>query len=224
MLKAASRKGLVVFLLLVFTVVFSGCLLSRDPGEPEPPEPRVLFFDDFEDGLQTDWEHFSAFVLPETVGGKVVIETEKTGAVVSMSNPEWTDYAVEVVLSVDGSVPEEGENFYRCPQIVFRVENWNHFYLVAFSDTLARLYKREGSPSFLRQGSYQEGIVLGEDPIHVRVEVKGDNIKVIVNGYECINHTDDDPLNFGGAGIQGWNAPPNNAKWIFDDFAVYEID
>lgn len=225
MLKAVFRKRFVFSMLLVLIMALAGCLLSPDPGESEPPEMRELFFDDFEDGLRDEWETFSLFTLPDTVDGKAVIANERTGVVVGLSDTNWTDYVIEVDLSVYGSVPAGG-SFYNYPQIVFRVEGWSDFYVLAFSNTFVRLFERINGEftGRLRSGDYLEGVALGVEPIRVRVEVKGNTIKVSVNGHECINYTDDDNLlTFGGAGIQGWNMPPGNVKWVFDNFVVYEI-
>jgi hypothetical protein len=236
MSKSMLSKVLVVLLLGV--VVFSiDCLYV---GAQEPLDGKnIIFKDNFEDGLGSEWGKFGPWSLPPIKDGKLVISDKQQAAIAGFSNQDWTDYTFEVDFSVNGTINAvtPGASFYPQPHILIRAydpreddndpENtWGKYYLLAFWESSIYVYKRirEATPTYTgAHAHFDAGHVIGEIPVRVKVQVAGYNIRVSIDGHQYIDYTDPDGSHpYGGAGVQSWQAPPAGTTWVFDNFVVYE--
>lgn len=234
--KHNSRNVVLTLFLVGVMMVSAGCLFSgREKEPPIQPEVEVLFEDDFEgEALKDEWGdwNWGSWSLAALEAGKAVMTEQQEMLLVAMSDTSWTDYIVEVDVSVEGDVPisgQGGQSLYQCPEIIFRAikpddGEWGYFYLLALWKDRIQLYRRISSQmQYLNKVGVFDGFELGTEPLRVQVKVEGNNIEVRVNGQLCIEYTETDgPLTYGGVGIQSWNAPPNGATWVFDNFKVYQ--
>jgi hypothetical protein len=88
------------------------------PVPPTPTsEPNILFFDDFEDGLDPAWEVVSGEVI--VVNGRLT--ATEGGATLMVGDPSWSDYVIQCESWSDSAYPS---NFIRV-----RVQDMdNHIY------------------------------------------------------------------------------------------------
>jgi len=163
---------------------------------------KILFFDNFEDGDTKGWDCQSAPGLPATEGLPVVMENGKhvlqieAGQYAGAGSKSWGDYTFQTRLKL----LQEGVI------ISFRASDVGTYFLEFNQDGIfvhKEIYKQtEHEFTFLQQSWQPHNPNQWYDLI---VEVKGNNIKVCVNGVPAIDYTDSEPLlngaiAFGGGG------------------------
>ena len=175
-----------------------------------------LFLDDFSQGL-TKWKKES--------GNWSVRNGECVArglALLTTGNNEWNDYVCEVKMKtdrigVDGVTKKE--ELYDVAFLFFRYIDSNNFYSIGlYADgTLVLQKKLNGISKELKKVLTDEA-----DPLEwntFKVEAKGANIKVYLNGDLLIDYTDNAPINNGRIALRSlWGDA------IFDDVSVYEIE
>jgi len=199
------RRLLKVVVVLGFLVGLAGIGFADKP---------LLFFDDFSQGL-TKWKIEG--------GNWSVIDGEcvaKGFGLLTTGNNEWNDYVCEVRMKtdrigVDGATKKE--EVYDVASLFFRYIDLNNFYLISLwaDGTLVLDKKLNGKLTELKK------VLTEEDPLQwntFKVEAKGANIKVYLNGDLLIDVTDTDPINNGRIALRClWG----DAR--FDDVSVSEI-
>jgi len=194
----------------VMAAVFCTALLVY---AAETVKEKVLFFDDFtKDSGKWDiyagtWEiQNGEYVAPEVCEGMAVAGDES-----------WKDYVYEVKFKTD----EPGVDSWLTAWVTFRVSDPDNWYFVLLHHTakLIEMGKRfNGQHVSWIAGSNQEAVA---DPLKwhkMRVECRGANIKVFLDGKKYIDFTDPEPIENGKVGIRNVNCACR-----IDDVKVMEL-
>lgn len=176
---------------------------------------KVLFADDFDQGLDPAWE--SGFGEWRMVNERLkVINFVGGEAQIFVGDSDWEDYAVDLdagtfnhdwLMGNDNSVA-----------IYVRLQDRsNNMWFQLAANFAACGIKRDGEDTVLH--SVQEEIGLGDR--HLRVEARGNKYEFLVNGKRvCL--VEDDSFSAGQVGLWARQGEDDNEVWI-DNFSVTQL-
>jgi len=202
-------KKIFVFMFL-FAMVYG--LWSMDCLSAERAE-KVLFSDDFTkdsgkwEVYAGDWEIQKGEYVATEVGEGMAVAGDEN----------WKNYAYEVKFRTD----EPGTDSWLTSWVVFRVadpDNW-YFVLLHHGNNFIEMGKRfNGQHVSWLQGINDKEVA---DPLKwqkMRIECKGANIKVFIDGKNYLDFTDPEPIENGKVGIKN-----TNCTCRIDDVKVTEL-
>lgn len=227
-----KKKGFVLLCVAVICLVSVVYASANNQGER-----TVLFEDDFSGSvLKPEWQEYGVWKFPEPglENGRLAIAKQQQGLAVGIADPNWSDYVLEVDISAEGYVPQVSAPIYDCLQVTFRhaggeeEASWKNFYVLVFSQKHVRLVRFSGKygVQLITMAEFVDDVALQPGKwLRVRVELKGENIKVFVDGKLYIDFTDKEyPHLIGGAGMQSWASVPFASKWLYDNFRAYMLE
>lgn len=167
-----TRNSLILIVFVVIgLLILGGCWPFPDPiPDPDPdPTPDVLFFDDFEDGMDPAWRMAGDWWISEGWLECRIGMSLKYAYV--LEGKEWTDYAIEVDLDPSGG---SAAIIVRCS------EDLQDYVLLIGSYSWIRWWVFEAGTLIFQTEIVTPGFFEGVS--HVRVEVDGNEYLAYVEG------------------------------------------
>ncbi len=173
---------------------------------------EYYLFDDFNEG-NASFINDSRWTILFPADKSNGVLTNKADQVYSnFGDQAWTDYFFEFKIRLAGA---------HVPVYVrskFSKDDSSGAYMLFFTNSQLSLNKESGKEKSAKLKAQKYSF----DPdtyYQIRIEAKGDNIKVYVNGGTLIDYTDNDPLLSGSVGIEALGQGIANSVY-FDDVTV----
>jgi hypothetical protein len=173
---------------------------------------EYYLFDDFNEGNASFTNDPRWTILFPTDKSNGVLTNKADQVYSGFGDRAWTDYFFEFKIRLAGA---------HVPVYVrskFGEGGSSGAYMLFFTGSQLSLNKEKGEEKSIKLKTQKYSF----DPdtyYHIRIEAKGDNIKVYVNGGTLIDYTDNDPLLSGSVGIEALGQGVANSVY-FDDVTV----
>lgn len=177
----------------ILILVVAGLFICGIAGAQE----KVLFSDDFSKDSKK-WEVLKG--TWELQKGEYASTDASGEGLVAAGDEKWKDYSYELRVKTDAP----GSESWYTAWIIFRVADESTWYYVLLHSgkNLIEMGKRvSGQGKSWIAGSSSEAVADPKEWNKFKIECKGDNIKVFVNGKQCIDFTDPEPIEAGKIGV-----------------------
>ena len=161
----------------------------------------VLFFDDFEDGDAVGWNLEGGWSVIQEDGNYIL---QGVGPCSADAGPqEWTDYTLEARIK-----------FSQSANVNFRLTAELGMYFLNILPEGPILNKKLLDEALLAKS----GVSLQENQwIDLKIEVKGDRIKLYIDGNPIVQYADNEPLL---SGTIGFESPENSVVYVDDVIVI----
>lgn len=175
--------------------------LAAAEAELEAVYKVILFIDDFEDGDTVGWNLEGGWSVIQEDGNYILQGIGPCSA--DTGSQEWTDYRLEARIKYSQSA---NVSFRFTPAQGTR-------YLLNIVPEEPILYKEPPDRRFLAQS----GVSLQQNQwMDLKIEVRGNNVKIYIDRILLLTYTDDEPLPKGTIGFE----LPENSVLHVDDVVV----
>jgi len=208
------RRKLVALLVVLGALLVMAAQCPFDPDIPDPspdptpdPDPnpgQVLFFDDFEDGMDPVWQTTAGWQIE---GGVLIHDSGDAYGYLDVGT-DWSDYVVEVELEPRGEYAA----------LLFRCQEDLRSYVMFYGDTGALRFKTYVDADNTADTGWRSPGFL-EGPQLVRVVVSGDTYTVYINGLQRLTFTDS-TFDSGMPGLHSWGWGNGEDRARYDNFRV----